>query len=173
LLRTYDIVPVHRVVEAANSINPARAASFKTRVTNEDQLLARANEKPFSGWGNWGRNRVYNKDTGQDISITDGGWIMQFGAWGWLGYLSYFGLFAAAVFRSRGGVRGPVTENSIAIGGLSLLVGVNLLDVLPNASLVPFTFLAAGSVAGVVRARSAKKSPRPGLTKARSAVAAE
>lgn len=172
LLRTYDIIPVHRVVAAANSINPARAASFKARVTNEDMLLARANEKPFSGWGNWGRNRVYAKG-GQDISVTDGGWIMQFGAWGWLGYLSYFGLFLASLLRSRHAVRGPVTPNSIAVGGLSLLVGVNLLDILPNAAVVPFSFLAAGSVAGAVRARSGKKAARALPTGSAAAVAAQ
>jgi hypothetical protein len=173
LLRAYDIVPVHRVLEAANSINPDRAASFKTRVVNEDILLAKANQKPFFGWGAWGRNRVYQQGTGKDISITDGGWIMQYGAWGWLGYLSYFGLFAAALFRSRIGVRGPVTENSIAVGSLSLLVAVNLIDMVPNSALVPFTYLAAGSLAGAVRARSAKKAPRPIPAKARSVVAAE
>jgi hypothetical protein len=173
LLRAYDIVPVHRVVEIANSINPARAASFKTRVTNEDMLLARANEKPLSGWGNWGRNRVYAAGTGQDISITDGGWIMQFGSWGWLGYLSYFGLFAVSVFRSRQAVRGPVTPNSIAVGGLSLMVAVNLLDILPNATIVPFTFLAAGSVAGAVRVKSGKKAARPVPASSTAAIAAQ
>jgi hypothetical protein len=173
LLRAYDIVPVHRVLEAANSINPDRAASFKTRVVNEDILLAKANQKPFFGWGAWGRNRVYQQGTGKDISITDGGWIMQYGAWGWLGYLSYFGLFAAVLFRSRIGVRGPVTEDSIAVGSLSLLVAVNLMDLIPNSALVPFTYLAAGSLAGAVRARSAKKARRPIPAKARSPVAAE
>jgi hypothetical protein len=161
LLRTYDIVPVHRIMNAANSINPTRASSFGTRVKNEDLLLAKANEKPILGWGSWGRNRVYAKGTGQDISVTDGGWIMQYGAWGWFGYLSFFGLFFAAIFRARSAVRGPVTENSIVIGGLSLLVAINLLDSIPNSAILPFTFLAAGSVAGAVRVRSARKKEFP------------
>jgi hypothetical protein len=160
LLRTYDIVPVHRVLAAANSFDPERAASFKTRITNEDRLLARGNEKPFFGWGAWGRNRVYDQGTGEDISITDGGWIMQFGAWGWLGYLSYFGLFAASVLRSRRAVRGPVTRTSSAVGGLSLLVAGNLFDMVPNASLLPFTYLAAGSIAGAVRVRATNRNRR-------------
>jgi hypothetical protein len=87
--------------------------------------------------------------------------------------LAYFGLFAAAVFRSRIAVRGPVTQDSIVVGGLSLIMAVNLLDMIPNSAVFPFTYLAAGAVAGAVRARSAKKAPWPALAKARSAVAAE
>jgi hypothetical protein len=172
-LRTYNAIPLHHIVEAANSISADRSSSFKTRILNEDILLAKANQKPLLGWGSWGRNRVYQEGTGEDISVTDGGWIIQFGSWGWLGYLAYFGLFAAAVFRSRIAVRGPVTQDSIVVGGLSLIMAVNLLDMIPNSAVFPFTYLAAGAVAGAVRARSAKKAPWPALAKARSAVAAE
>jgi hypothetical protein len=172
-LRTFDLIPVHHIAQAANSVSAARKSSFQLRIANEDVLLAKANEKPFLGWGAWGRNRVYKQGTGEDISITDGTWILQFGDWGWLGYLSYFGLFAASVFRGRGAVRGPVTDSSMVVGGLSLLVAVNVVDLLPNSFLVPFTYMAAGSVAGAVRARSASKAPRPSSAKARAAVAAE
>ena len=59
MLRTYDIVPVRHIVEAANSISPERKSRFEYRIENEDKLLAKANQKPFFGWGTWGRNRVY------------------------------------------------------------------------------------------------------------------
>lgn len=160
VLRNYDIVPVHRIMDLANSINPARAASFNVRVKNEDILLDKANQKPFFGWGADGRNRVYEAVTGEDISVTDGEWIITYGSWGWVGYLSYFGLFAAAMFIARRGVRGPVTENSVAIGGLSLLAAINVADLIPNASLLPFSYLAAGSVAAGVHVRATKKFAR-------------
>ena len=172
-LRTFNLIPVHHIAQAANSVSAARKSSFQMRVANEDILLAKANQKPFLGWGAWGRNRVYQQGTGEDISVTDGTWIIEFGGWGWLGYLSYFGLFAASVFRGRRAVRGPINENSIVIGGLSLVVAVNVLDLIPNSFLVPFTYLAAGSVAGAVRARSASRVPRRIPLKARAAVAAE
>jgi hypothetical protein len=159
-LRLYDIVPVHQIAKAANSISIDRSASFLSRVTNEDALLAKADERPFLGWGSWGRNRVYDSATGEDVSVTDGQWIIQFGMYGWLGYLSMFGLFAAAVWRARTVVRGPATPSTIALAGLSLLLAVNVVDLLPNANLLPLTFLMAGSIAGCVRAGSARQSPR-------------
>jgi hypothetical protein len=158
MLRTYDLIPVHHMTQLADSISADRASSFQMRVKNEDILLARANEKPIFGWGTWGRNRVYEQGSGEDLSVTDGGWILQYGIFGWFGYLAYFGLFAAAVLRARGAVRGPVTRDSIIVAGLSLLVAVNMLDLIPNGWLLPFTYLAAGSVASSVRVHSGARA---------------
>jgi hypothetical protein len=159
-LRYYNIIPVHHVAAAASSVSAERASSFQTRVNNEDMLLARANQKPLLGWGTWGRNLVYDTESGEDISVTDGAWIIQFGQFGWVGYLSLFGLFAAALMRARKAVRGPVTEATVVLGGLSLVVAVNVIDLLPNATLVPLTYLMAGSVAGCVRAKALSRTAR-------------
>jgi hypothetical protein len=156
-LRDYDLVPVHRVVAAAKAISADRSASFETRVVNEDKLLAKANQKPFFGWGTWGRNRVYEQDTGGDLTITDGEWIIQFGGFGWFGYLSLFGLFAAAVMRARVAIRQSSEDNAMVLGGLCLLLAANLIDLIPNANLVPSTYLMAGSIAGCIRARSRRR----------------
>ena len=118
------------------------------------QLLAKANQKPFFGWGTWGRNRVYDQESGTDVSITDGAWILRFGMFGWLGYLSLFGLFATAVWKALSDVRGPVTSSTIILGGLTLILAVNLTDLIPNANLFPLTFLMAGSIAGRARVRA-------------------
>jgi hypothetical protein len=48
-----------------------------------------------------------------------------------------------------------------AIGGLSLVLAVNLVDLLPNASLTPITFLVAGSIVTAVRARATRKVAEP------------
>jgi hypothetical protein len=157
-LRTAGIVPVHRIAELANTISPERSSSFLTRVDNEDKLLAKANLKPMFGWGTWGRNRIYDKESGGDVTITDGEWIILFSAFGWLGYLSMFGLFATAVVRARSAVRGPPTQSMIILAGLCLLFGMNILDLIPNANLTPFTFLIAGSIGGCVSARAIRRS---------------
>lgn len=166
-LRTYDIIPVHRVVAAADSISAERAGSFAYRVKNEDKLLAKANQKALFGWGTWGRNRVYDQKSGSDESVTDGAWIIRFGMFGWFGYLSLFGLFATAIFAARSGVKGPVTASAILVGGLTLLLAVNLIDLIPNANLLPLTYLMAGSIAGRARVRASLdaglRSGRPGL----------
>jgi hypothetical protein len=173
LLRTFDIIPVHHITSAAMAISKERSTSFAVRVENEDLLLAKGNKKPAFGWGAWARNRIYDRKSGTDVSTTDGEWIIQFSTFGWLGYLSLFGLLTSSLMRARGGVRGPVTEASVVLGGLSLLLAINLIDLLPNANLVPLTYLIAGSVAGCVRARSSRKSVPQRLDNSeRTAVAA-
>jgi hypothetical protein len=154
MLRTHDLIPVEHIATAANSVSADRSGSFQFRVDNEKILLAKANQKPFFGWGTWSRYRVFDQETGKDVSITDGEWIIRFGGFGWLGYLSLFGLLATAVMQARTAVSGPVTPPKIVLGGLSLILAVNVIDMLPNANLRPYTFLVAGAVAGSLRAKS-------------------
>jgi hypothetical protein len=148
VLRGYDIIPVHKMVELASHVSEDRASSFQTRVSNEDVLLAKGNEKRMFGWGTWGRNRVYDAGSGEDVSVTDGFWIIQFGMFGWAGYLSLFGLFAASVLNGRSAVRGPVTEVTVVLGGLCLLLAVNVADLIPNSDILPLTYIMAGAIAG-------------------------
>jgi hypothetical protein len=150
-LRGGGLVPVHHIADAANAISSDRADSFQTRVTNEDQLLSKANQKPLFGWGTWGRNRVFDRDTGKDISITDGQWIIQFGMYGWFGYVSLFGLLAAAAFASLRSLGNEVTQAAVTLGGLTLLLAVYVVDMVPNASTMPLTLLLAGSIAASAR----------------------
>lgn len=160
MLRTYDLIPVRRAAAAVSTMSAERSGSFQFRVENEDKLLAKANEKPFFGWGTWGRNRVYDQGTGTDESVTDGAWILRFGMYGWLGYLSMFGLFASAVFSARSRVKGPVTPSGVLVGGLTLILAVNLTDLIPNANLLSLTYVFAGSIAGRSRVMAKGYSQR-------------
>jgi hypothetical protein len=166
LLRTHNIIPVERISSAATVISADRSQSFETRVNNEKLLLAKANQKRWFGWGTWGRNLIYDPYTGKDVSVTDGGWIIEFGVFGWLGYVSFFGLFAAAVFRALGAVDHRRTAENVTIGGLALLVGVNVIDMLPNSEITPLTLLAGGAIASgsLVRARRSFLDERRGDT---------
>jgi len=117
------------------------------------------------GWGAWGRNRVYDRYTGRDISLTDGRWIIQYGTFGWLGYLSLFGLLTLAAFRAARSLSDQITPANIAVGGLSLLLATNMIDLLPNSSLSPITFLIAGSMLSATRVR---RAAGPGLVRGRA-----
>jgi hypothetical protein len=64
-----------------------RAASLKFRFDNENILVEKALDRPLFGWGGWGRSRVYDEE-GEDVSTTDGFWIIVLGTRG------YFGLFS-------------------------------------------------------------------------------
>jgi hypothetical protein len=169
-LRSTRLIPVHQIASAANIVSANRASSFLYRVENEDLLLAKANEKPLFGWGTWGRSRLYQEDTGQDVAVTDGTWIIQFGMFGWFGYLSLFLLFTTALLRARAAAADRLARESIVLGGLGLLLAVNVVDLLPNANLLPFTYLLAGSIAGGVRARSAKSIGHRGATSQQIAI---
>lgn len=148
-MRSIDVAPVGAVAELAERIDPDRAQSFQFRVDNEDILLAKARERMLAGWGGWGRGRVVDDD-GRDISVTDGYWIITFGQGGVLRYLSEFGLLTMSIFvlafRPR---RYRVT---VATAGLALALAANLVDLLPNASISPITWLLAGALLGRVEA---------------------
>jgi hypothetical protein len=79
MLRGAGWIPVDTVYNMALSISEERAASLKFRLDNEDALLAHANEKPIAGWGSWGRNSLWDPESGRMTSITDGIWLIFIG----------------------------------------------------------------------------------------------
>jgi hypothetical protein len=153
-LRSNGLAPTQIVSQFASAVSPQRAASFETRTSNEEQLLAKALEKPFFGWGAWGRNRIFDEWTGRDVSVTDGGWVINLGIYGWFGYLSLFGLLAAATFRANRVISAEASIDDIAIGALALLLAVYVADQIPNANPLSFTFLLAGSLAAASATRA-------------------
>lgn len=143
VLRGVDVVPVQALADQIAMVNEERAGSFQTRIDNENQLLERADQRPWFGWGGFGRNRVYDEYTGKDLSITDGTWVIIIGSNGWAGYIATFGLLCLPMVAAwRRSAR--LTPASAA---LSLILAVNLLDLLPNSSLTPLTWLMAGTLA--------------------------
>jgi len=144
MLRGAGLVPTDTIHSVAQSVSEQRAGSLKYRLDHEDALLERANEKPFAGWGSWGRNRVYDPETGRDLSVTDGIWVIIIGTYGWFGYLAQFGMLTMPVLmllRSRARIT-PATS------GLALVMTANLVDLIPNSALAPISWLAAGALAG-------------------------
>lgn len=145
VLRGTGILPSESIVAAIETIDPSRASSLQFRLDNEEFLLEKANDRPFFGWGGWGRARVFAAD-GRDISTTDGLWIITLGEGGWARYVGQFGLLATSIvilaFRRRSyGV-------TLATSGLALALAANLVDLIPNTGLTPVTWLIAGALMG-------------------------
>lgn len=163
MLRGAGLVPVQTLLSWSSAISEQRAASLAYRFRNEDILLAHANEKPLAGWGGYGRNRVRDPETGRDISTTDGMWIITIGTWGWVGYISQFGLLILpTIFLAA---RRRELEISYATAGLALMLAANLLDMIPNATLTPLTWLIGGALAGrYAVAPASKPAERPQRT---------
>ena len=159
-IRTAGVIPTATISELAASFSADRAGSLGFRLVNENQLLQRAAIKPVFGWGSWGRSRVYSADDGSDLSVTDGAWIITLGSWGWAGYLAMFGLLCSGCARLlwRRKHLGPI---SVATAALCVLLTLNLLDSIPNASIRPITWLLAGAIASIAiqtKGSAARKS---------------
>jgi len=149
MLRAADLFPTTSIVHAASAVSADRAASLETRFFNEDQLLDRAWERPWFGWGRYGRNRVYKGYLGSDSSLTDGYWIITFGTFGAVGFAATFGLLGLAVFRAALALKFAQSRREREyLAALALIVAINIVDLLPNASISPWTWLLVGALLG-------------------------
>jgi hypothetical protein len=158
-LRFLDLVPTETILSAVSSISTDRAASLQTRFDNERNLLDRALERPWFGWGRFARSRVFNEANGLDNSITDGRWIITTGQYGLVGFLAEFGLLAISVFRASAALKYLQSEpDRIFLAGLTLIVAINLVELLPNSNLLPWTWLLAGAL--IARAESLRTGAR-------------
>lgn len=152
--RTSQILPIPWVTELAEDINPDRAGSFVFRLENEESLMLKASERPYFGWGGWKRQLIFD-EMGRGTSITDGEWIIVLGRDGWVGYLARFGLLAAPVFllllhRRRYDVG---METSV----LTVILAANMVDMVPNSSNTPLTWLIAGALWGRLELQKAAR----------------
>ncbi|MBO9478692.1 hypothetical protein J7382_14175 [Shimia sp. R11_0] len=174
VLKSADLVPTELILSRAEAVSADRAQSLNFRLENEDVLLERALRKPLFGWGIWGRNHLHDPTTGLITTVTDGFWIIVMGVWGWFGYIAQFGLMSLPIFlvarelRLRHqadqdsfhkGTSFAFTEGTQAqemphrtlspyLGPLAVMLGFNLVDMLPNATLTPTTWLIAGTLLG-------------------------
>lgn len=147
-LRTFDLVPTTAMLDVAQLVSTDRSESLETRFVNEDRLLERARERFWFGWGRFGRSRIYD-EYGQDITLSDGRWIITMGTFGFFGFLAEFGLIALAVVRAARASRlAESPRDSIFVAALGLIVAINLVDLLPNSSIGPVTWLLAGALLG-------------------------
>lgn len=156
MLRQAQVIPLQQILEVAGNISEDRAGSLLYRLDNEDALLERAFIKPFTGWGGYGRDRIYN-ELGQDLAISEGRWIQTISLRGWIGYIGFFGLLAAPV------VFFPIVRRRKAIPpetiALMLIAVGNFIYMVPNSTLTPVSWLIFGALAGFVQYDSAAKEP--------------
>jgi hypothetical protein len=158
VLRTVDLVPTKAILDAATSFSADRAYSLQVRFDQEQQLLKRASERILFGWGRFGRARIYN-DYGRDISLTDGHWIVILGQSGLFGFFAEFALLVLPVFRAASAFKlATFVSDRIFLSALTLIVAINIFDLVPNSWLTPWTWLLTGALLG--RAEALQAIPR-------------
>ncbi|MDU8914136.1 hypothetical protein [Aestuariicoccus sp. MJ-SS9] len=166
ILKGADLVPQDRLLQQAAQIDPDRANSLEFRFENENILMERAYEKPVFGWGSWGRNHILDPTSGNILTVTDGRWIIVIGVYGWVGFLAEFGLLVLPLILLWRETRYAREEDvSPFIAPLSLLLAINVFDLLPNATLTPLTWLLAGALTGYAeRSRARNRQSRQSHT---------
>jgi hypothetical protein len=145
IIRGANLVPLEHMLVMAESFDEQRAASLGFRFYHEDKLLQKANERPVFGWGTWGRWRIYDED-GQDVTVSDGEWVITLAEWGWVGYIAKFGLLGLPLILFT--IRQRRYEVGFATSGLCLIIAANIIDLIPNSAPSPVIWLAAGALLG-------------------------
>jgi hypothetical protein len=158
-MRATGTFPTDLLLENATSHSADRAQSLGFRFENEDLLLARAQLKPWFGWGGYGRSRVFD-EYGNDISVTDGAWIIVLGDGGAVGLVSIFGLLLfPALVATRTARRLKARKDRALLLGLTWIVVVTTVDLLPNGLFSSLNHYLAGCLAGL--AVGMRKPARP------------
>lgn len=145
MLRNAGLIPLDAILAQAEALSPERAQSLGYRFDNEEQLLARAQEKTWFGWGGWGRNLIRDSETAEILSVPDGRWIIVFGMFGWVGYIAEMGLLATPLVLLAAHRRATLSP---LVTALAIILAATMMDMLLNATLIPFTWLCAGALLG-------------------------
>jgi hypothetical protein len=169
LMRLSEVFPTRDLVSVAQIFSPSRAGSLQYRFDQEEALLEKVAQRPLFGWGRYGRNRVLTENwqgATVDASITDGRWIITFGQFGIFGFFAEFGLLAIPIFGAAAALRAVARfRDAVTLAAVALIIAANIVDLLPNSALSPWSWLMAGSLLGCserIRAL-ARKRPRQHL----------
>lgn len=173
-LRTLDWVPTDRMVESAAALSPDRANSLQFRFDNEGRMLERAHERIWFGWGTWGRNRVFDRDWGYDLTIVDGYWIVAVSSFGVIGFSIRFALAVIPVWLlAVGQARIRSRQSRTLLASLAVLLAFRAVDLIPNSDYTAMLLLYAGALAGLVTGLPKEESARRRAARRRRVVAEE
>lgn len=151
VLRAADLFPVEGALAAAASIDDDRKQSLEFRFMNEDLLLARARERPWFGWGEYGRNFV-NDAGGTPLTVADGAWIIILGSQGAMGFIAVFGILVTPVFLAARRVKRIRNKQDRALlTALAVMVTVTAVDLIPNGLFSNYPFLLSGALLSLSR----------------------
>ena len=136
------LFPHEEILEEVYEFNEERGQSLQVRFDNELALLEHAQKKYYFGWGGWARNRLHD-------SVTDGFWIITLGIKGIVGFICIFGLMSIAVLR---GIKAAESleskEDKRLMYSLVIMVGLLMVDQIPNASIAGYIWFIIGGLLG-------------------------
>ena len=158
------------MVFATRIFDEERSRSLGFRLSNEDDLAAKALERPLFGWGGWGRNRVvYEGEDSGRRSIPDGMWIIAFSRHGAIGLASITLIFLMPILilARDGQVYEWVTRRGSPRAALTVLLTFYWIDSILNAFANPILIAATGALTGYRKPRNLSDAGR-GMRKRRA-----
>lgn len=148
--------PVQPLLGVARSVSAERAQSLEFRLTMEELISDHAAKRPWFGWGRFGRNMVWDEQSGRAISVSDGHWIVVYSIRGGLGFLCIFALMVWPLLSLRRRIRRVEDPAERAmLCGLLVIVMAAAVDLIPNGLFTSLTVFLAGALHGAGRALSA------------------
>ena len=145
----FNLFPHQTIVDVASMVNYDRAHSLGFRFNHEVNLMVHASDKLLFGWGSWGRNRIYDSETFQDLSVTDGRWIITLGTRGFFGYVTEYFFIVLSVVSAAMTLkyRSFIKRNDLfLLSSNALVVAIILADQIPNSSLNYFYWFFSGAL---------------------------
>lgn len=158
--RSFGFATGRTVVDLASRVSVERAKSFEFRLLNEDAMIEFAAARPLFGYGVFGnRNRFFNQATRRRV-ITDGYWTILLTGRGAAGVVTTFGVLQLAAIRAwRRGNRLPLAKDRAVVAGVALMLGIQVVDLLPNGLFSFMPFYVAGALWGGL-SRTAQVAPQ-------------
>ena len=142
LLVIFELFPHQTLLQLATDFDAEKGQSLGFRFHQEGLLIHHAADKFFFGWGGWGRNRLFG-------STTDGYWIIVFGIYGMIGFLSLFGLPVISIWKSsKASSLLKDEKEKYLLHAHALIVAIIMVDQLVNASLSPLAIFFIASLLG-------------------------
>lgn len=149
-LSTAELFPHDTLVEAFSTISEERAASMEFRFNNEEDLLEKARERVWFGWGEYGRNLLYDTGSGKNVSVTDGYWIILVGIRGVVGYTAVMVLILYPVLIAPFRIRSVLDRRDrILIACLTMMQAASAVDLIPNGLFSTYPLFIAGALTGL------------------------
>ena len=145
-LRASDVFPTSTIESIGSVAGADREGSMKFRFENEDGLLKKARQRPWFGWGEYGRNELYG-DGGEVVSVTDGEWIIALGISGFVGFFATFGLLLLPVFIAGRRLRKISDKyDRVLVAATALIIAVAAVELLPNSLYSNYSYLLSGAL---------------------------
>jgi len=145
MLKAKGWVPDEFFLNKVAQHNQLRAESLQYRFVNERLYLEKALERPFFGWGGYGRWRAYG------AGASDGAWVITLGESGFWGYYGRFAMVLASCCLALRRLKGLDIAQQRILGGLSLIVGCCAFDLIPNGLWNMLTVFYCGALVGLAQ----------------------